>query len=631
MKFLLPSLLLAVAAHASAQIDMLTLREAARSRDLPRINQMLQGARGEVLEVYPQYYWYSLQLAQMNDSDLKPFFDRFEGMPMADRLRSDWLKELGRRQDWLAFDVHYAKADAPSVELQCLAGQSALAKGDLTAAVRLRPLWFSDQSRPESCGPVFDALFDAKQLDNDDVWVRVRMLLAANKPDLARQFASRVGTPAALAVKPIALAANSPDKALPKLTGNDRGTREAALFAIQRLARNDLDKAAGWLEKLGKDWPEADRRYGWQELAQIAARQHAPQASDWFERGGMKDLDEAGRFWAVRAALLAGDQKAILARINAMPADDLKLTVWRYWRAMALRAMDRHDEATPILADLAGGEDYYSLLARDALGSVADAPSPPITASEEIIRTVQQRPGIQRALALYAQDWRVEGQREWAWALRGLTPSEQVGAAIIAERNNLLDRMIYAAERTPGKVDPHLKYPTPHKELVQTESRGNGLDAAWVYGLIRQESRFMVAARSGVGASGLMQLMPATARWVASKLGIKHVTPADLNNIETNVRFGAFYLGYIQERLEGHAVLATAGYNAGPGRARNWQGNQPMDARVYIETIPFDETRDYVKKVMANAQHYGYLLGEPLTISQRLATIPPKGGSIDAP
>ncbi|WP_159666664.1 lytic transglycosylase domain-containing protein [Andreprevotia sp. IGB-42] len=631
MKSLLSILLITVAAQASAQLDLLSLRDAARSRDINRIAQLADASRGEVLEMYPQYYWYSLQLPQLNDSDLKPFFDRFEGTPLADRLRGEWLKELGKRQDWTAFDAHYLRADAPPIELQCFAAQSALAKADRNATLKLRPSWFSDQARPEACNPVYDALFEAKQLTNDDVWARIRLALAANKPDFARQLSARVGFPAALANRAITVAANTPEKALPKLAGNDRGTREAALFAIQRLARSDADKAAGWLGKLSRDWPEADQRYGWQELGQIAVRQHLPQANEWFERGGMSDLDESGRFWAVRAALLAQDPKTTLARIDAMPAEDLKLTVWRYWRAMALKSLNRVPEATVLLSELAGGEDFYSLLAKDALGSVAEAVTPPITTSEEQMRAVQQRPGIQRALALYDQDWRTEGMREWTWALRGLTPQEQVAAAQIAERNNLLDRMIFTAERTPGRVDPRLKYPTPYRPLVQAESRENGVDAAWVYGLIRQESRFMSTARSGVGASGLMQLMPATAKWVAGKLGMKGVSPSELNNIETNVRFGTFYLGYIQERLEGHPVLATAGYNAGPGRARNWQASQPMDAVIYIETIPFDETRDYVKKVMANAQHYGYLLGEQTTLAQRLATIPPKGGTVDAP
>ncbi|WP_051710657.1 lytic transglycosylase domain-containing protein [Andreprevotia chitinilytica] len=631
MKRLLALVLIVSSLPALAQVDLLTLREAVRARDIQKIAQMADANRGDLMEMYPQYYWYSLQLDKLNDSDLKAFFDRFDGTPLADKLRQDWLKELGKRQDWKTFDIQYAQLDSPSIELQCLAGQSALAKSDTTALVRLRPLWFTEQGRPESCAPVFDALFDAQQLSKDDVWARIRMALSANKADFARQLSARVGFPAALANRPITQAANTPDKVLPKLTGNDRGTREAALYAIQRLARSDADRAASWLEKLGQDWPEADRRYGWQELGEIAIKQHNPIANEWFERGGMAGLDESGRFWAVRAAIFARDPKTTLARIDAMPADDLKLTVWRYWRAVALKALNRPAEATPILAELASADDFYGLLARDAAGPLAQTPLPPVTATEQDIRNVQQKPGLQRALALYAQDWRPEGLREWAWGIRGLSPTEQVAAAMLAERNSILDRMIYTAERVPGPVEPRLRYPTPYRDIVERESQENGIDAAWVYGLIRQESRFMTVARSSVGASGLMQLMPPTAKWVAGKLGMKKVRPDELNQINTNIRFGTFYLGYIQDSLSGHPVLATAGYNAGPGRARAWQTDQTLDAVIYIETIPFDETRDYVKKVMANAEHYGILLGEKVTMSQRLSPIPPKGGAVDAP
>ncbi len=215
---------------------------------------------------------------------------------------------------------------------------------------------------------------------------------------------------------------------------------------------------------------------------------------------------------------------------------------------------------------------------------------------------------------------RSDAQREWRWAMRGRNDMELLAAAEIGRREAFYDMAIYSAERTKEEHDYSLRYLTPYRDITQRYARQLDVDDAWVYGLIRQESRFIIAARSGVGASGLMQLMPATAKWVAKKMGL---TSYSVTDIDTNVQLGTWYLRYVRDSLSGNEVMATAAYNAGPGRARAWQDGRPLDGTIYAETIPFSETRDYVQKVMANAAYYASTFGHAnISLKTRMGTIP---------
>jgi soluble lytic murein transglycosylase len=217
---------------------------------------------------------------------------------------------------------------------------------------------------------------------------------------------------------------------------------------------------------------------------------------------------------------------------------------------------------------------------------------------------------------------------EWDWAMRGMSDRQILAAAELARREDWNDRAIITAEKTRGEHDFDLRYIAPFRDLASAYAGSNGLDEAWVFGLMRQESRFVDYARSGVGASGLMQIMPATAKWIARQLGLGRKAHAGMNNPETNIRFGTYYLKHIYDSLDQSPVLATAGYNAGPGRARKWQGDVPLEGAVYVETIPFAETREYVKKVLANAMFYRNRFGgETRPLKDRLGIIAARAGN----
>jgi soluble lytic murein transglycosylase len=239
------------------------------------------------------------------------------------------------------------------------------------------------------------------------------------------------------------------------------------------------------------------------------------------------------------------------------------------------------------------------------------------------VAAISRTPGIARAIALQEMGLRNDSSQEWMWSIRDFADGQLLAAAELARRMEWYDRAISTAERTRELHDFELRFVAPYRELAQQAARENEIDEAWVFGLMRQESRFINFARSGVGASGLMQIMPATARWIARRLGIRRFDPSEMQEPAKNIQFGAYYLKHVQTSLDGSPVLATAAYNAGPGRAQRWRDTQPMEAAVYIESIPFTETRDYVKKVMSNAMYYAIRFGQPsVLLKDRLGSIP---------
>ena len=234
--------------------------------------------------------------------------------------------------------------------------------------------------------------------------------------------------------------------------------------------------------------------------------------------------------------------------------------------------------------------------------------------------------GLQRAIALFRLGWRPEAVPEWNFSLRGMNDRELLAAAALAREAHIYDRVVNTSLRTQSDIDFSQRFIAPFEGRVTEKAKLVNLDPAWVYGLIRQESRFITDARSHVGASGLMQLMPATAKWVAKKIGMADFTPGSVNDFDTNTVLGTSYLSMVLKDLGGSEVLASAGYNAGPGRPVQWRSKLlgPVEGAIFAETIPFTETRLYVKNVLSNAAYYAAMFtGQPHSLKQRLGTISP--------
>ncbi|HEX5698072.1 MAG TPA: transglycosylase SLT domain-containing protein, partial [Rhodoferax sp.] len=309
---------------------------------------------------------------------------------------------------------------------------------------------------------------------------------------------------------------------------------------------------------------------------------------------------------------------------------------WTYWRARALSALAKTpaDRVEPqrLLQSVAGVQGFYELLAQEELGLTITPPPPPEPLTEAEKAAASNNPGLQRALAAIAIGMRSDGVREWNYSTNlhtrgGMSDRELLAAADLACRNEVWDRCINTSERTKNVFDITQRFPMPHKQAVLNRTREIGLDPAYVYGLIRQESRFILDARSGVGASGLMQVMPATASWTARKMGMTGFRPHQITERDTNIAIGTGYLKLVLDDFSGSMPMAAAAYNAGPGRPRAWRGQAGapvLEAAIWAENVPFTETRDYVKKVLANTTIYAAMIsGKTQSLKARLGQVGP--------
>jgi soluble lytic murein transglycosylase len=269
---------------------------------------------------------------------------------------------------------------------------------------------------------------------------------------------------------------------------------------------------------------------------------------------------------------------------------------------------------------------FYGLLASEELGYVATLPPTTHTPSDEEVTAAQAHPGLARALELIRLGVRTEGVREWIFAIRPFNDQQLLAAAELALRAEIYDRAIHTADRTVRSHNFALRYPVPFRDMFRDYAKTHGVDEAFVLGLVRQESRFIAEARSSAGAAGVMQVMPNTARYVAGRMRMRGYRHKDIHDLETNITLGTGYLKLVLDQL-GHQVLASAAYNAGPSRARRWRDSRSLEGAIYAETIPFPETRDYVKKVMTNSVFYAAVLDKKLPpLKPRLGTIAPRTG-----
>ncbi len=291
------------------------------------------------------------------------------------------------------------------------------------------------------------------------------------------------------------------------------------------------------------------------------------------------------------------------------------------------RLRSEADDAELGFAELLLCDDFGRLAAEDLGLPTPLPPAPaPLTADER--RTARSHAGLARALQLIDLGLRSEGVREWNFSLRGMNDRALLAAAQEACDREVWDRCINTSERTRTEIDIAQRYPLPHRAELQREAQAAGLDAAYVYGLIRQESRFVLDARSHVGAAGLMQVMPATAKWTAKKVGLDY-NAERMHDRDFNLRIGTQYLKLVLDRFDGAQALAAAAYNAGPGRPARWRDGPVLDAAIWAENIPFNETRDYVRKVLLGGAVYAQVLGLPATrLRERLGvSVGPAGAS----
>jgi len=835
-------LLLAAPALADVDADFLAANDAFRAKNISKLKILAPRLKNTPLRAYVEYYQLSITLENADAKVIRQFLNQHEDNRLLDQLRGEWLKVLGKQQQWALFDEEYPLLLNEDTEVTCYSLQLRLLKRDQYALREARSLWFSGKRQPESCNIPFEAAISAGVITQQNINHRLRLALESGNVSLAKQLSTRLKGDSGISQKAIQEAAsgalrylkslklddfkalskirknvvkkdanksdevleqidvnqgiyqtagysfkdmlstenkvwhanfatgclklvseaavvefplsnfpeykpqgknsfesnscrntcgifslsarimrqNSKGESLISLSGmnvgninvadvdlmlanvepivdihnagrepsNDatlgwlgwrellariglgivddsemsetgigssvpslcdpctiageastltpmewnpklasEGQRTIVLFALQRLAKQSLDIAAARWEKIAPYFPAPEQHYLYGWLAYEAAREQDERALKWYKAAANTPLNERQLAWWVRAALRAQDWTEVLKSVNAMNEQQQTKPAWQYWKARALQTTGSTIEARKLFLSLSNENGFYGLLANEELAGTPVFRQAAVSygPDEQAIEKLLATPGVQRTIALYRMGMRNEALEEWRWVVFNLNDRELITAAEIARRHEMYDRAIGAADLTVRVHDFSLRYLAPYRDILQEYINEHGLEEAWVYGLMRQESRFVSSAKSSAGAAGLMQIMPATARWLAKKLRLKSYRESMIHQLETNLRLGTYYMKTILSQFDDSPVMATAAYNAGPRRARQWLNDKPMEGAIYAESIPFDETRDYVKKVMSNTMFYARQFNtSERTFKQRLGIVPGK-------
>jgi len=625
----------APALHAQTDAEFLAAKEAFERGERKKLDLLAPALSGHVLAPYVAYWQLKSGIDTADYVAVRAFLAQNANTPLAERLTIDWLKSLAKRGDWSRFALDYVPATGEDVELACYGIQYRRQRDGDAALGAAKALWPTGQATPDACEPLFQALFAKGELTDADRRARFRLAVENGNLRVAHAIAADFSAKEKVTSQQLAAIDKDAQRALAHgaFAWTSPAGQDLALYALERAARRDAEAAyPAWI-KWRDRIPVAAREYGNARVAYHGARQLLPAANGWYRDVGATPLTPDQQAWRVRAALRVSNWRDVRAAIERLPERDQQDAAWRYWKARALAATGDSAAADMLYATLATEVNFYGLLAAEARGRGAEQlallksdPRPP---TPEAFAAFGARPEVRRVLKLAELDMRPESQREWVYAVRGLDDDALLQAAEYARRYGLYDRAINTAERTVARHDYGLRYMMPFRSEFTAAARDQGVGEELLYGIARQESRFVPDIVSSAGAMGLMQLMPGTARWVAKQLARSDFRPAHVTKVDLNTQFGAYYFKYWQDRLDGLPALAAAAYNAGPGRAQAWRPSvTPLEGAIWVETIPFNETRDYVKKVLANAMIYTHALDRPYAaLSARLGTIAPKGAN----
>ncbi len=577
--------------------------------------------RSDLLAPWLDYWAVKPALTRMTQADFDDFAHRHPGTYALDRLRDDWLLELGRRQDWSDFArilPRFRMRDDPQVMCYDLQRRAEVNGEDTSAD--LLALWATQPGGGAGCNAAARSLLAEGRIDEAQLWSRLRAFFRSGHPKVALQFAPAL---APGAWRGIAAAIDDPDT-LVRTARRDGVSaegmqRELLVLALLRQGQQSPD---GVFALLASDTLRGLGARNRADIAFNAARSAAvglePNADAWFRRAASLDSryrpDPLTLDWMLRAALRAQDWRQVRRAAAWADGNQAQQPMWIYWRAIAERELGSRHVAHRLLKDIASPWTYYGQLATEALGQQVALPAAPDPLPARVVDAMAGQPGLARALDLFRLGIYGPAVREWNFTLAGRSERSIHAAAQLACAQQAWMLCISASEHTRGPVDWSQRYAMPYQNAVASAARTTGVSEAFIYGIIRQESRFAAQIQSWAGANGLMQLMPATAHWVAHKIGMDDYTRDRITDTGTNVTLGASYLGMLLQRFGGSEAMAAAGYNAGPGRpARWWQqddaGSRAMAGAIFAENIPIAETRNYVQRVLANATVYAIRLG----------------------
>lgn len=618
---------------AAADIEAQRADFVAAERALAQNDQQRFAALARGLEDYPLYPYLrhaelTERLHELPRAEIRDFLQRYDETPLAWQLRGRWLRLLAAKGLWQDYLVDYRPTS--NVTLQCRQLQALIRTGRADAALtKVEALWLHGSSRPKACDPAFEHWLQAGNPGREVAWKRIALAMEAGNPGLARYL--RRFLPAserAWVDYWITLHRHPARLQQPGAPGNAHPyLRRMQAHALRRLAARDPDQALALWRRLAADadFAEVDKQRVTVRLAAALFDQPGEQTRRFFEELEPRSADRKLHELRLRAALAEGDWHAYLRWHAAMPPALRNDSRWQYWLARALAATGEQQAADAIYRRLAEERSYHGFLAADRIGLPYRLSHSSVPASAQQLEQLATTPAMQRSRELLALGRTLEARREWYRATQNLDEDGLQAAAKLADSWDWHGQAILTVAQGRHWDDLELRFPLAYRDAVEQQAQRQSLDPAWVYAVVRQESAFMADARSHVGATGLMQLMPATARRVARRLE----TPIRLNSTqlrepELNITLGSAYLREVLEHLFHNPILATAAYNAGPHRVRKWLPDAPMAGDLWVELVPFYETRKYLRRVLTYTAIYQARMGrEPVRLLEHMSTVQP--------
>ncbi len=590
------------------------------------------------LRAYPlwpflEYEMLKRKLSTLSAQQVEQFSNANDINIVSRDLKKAYLSVLAKKARWDEY-LRLSRGLALDTSDRCLKIRAQLKNGSDIDELNdsIAAIWNKGASLPDACDPLFSAWHKGGGMTTARVFERVESAIRAGNPKLAG-YLGRTWLAAAdrkwvdrwisMRQTPLKQLARNDWKADPTIA------TPLLRYGIRRAALRDYDQAESrvseWIERY--NLTEQDQAWIASKVGLAAATDFHPSAVRWLARVPDAHSNASVREWRIRAALRGGDFKRAGEFIGRLTAAEQAKSKWRYWRARVLASEGQTDEAQKIYRELAGTRNFYGFLAADIIGSDYVMNHFAIAADDEALQALTRSPELIIARELFFADETFMARRQWTHALGRLSNDDMQRAAVLADRWGWHDRAIITAGRSGYTSDLDIRFPILHREMVEKQAKRQRLDPGWVYGVVRQESAFNPEARSSVGALGLMQLMPKTGRRVGRKLELSIKSNKAILNVDNNITLGTAYLRMVLDRNLGHIALATASYNAGPHKVVRWlpEADQ-LPADIWIETIPYSETRNFVKNVLAYTAVYETRMGgEQRRLSQRLpAVLPPE-------
>lgn len=576
--------------------------------------------------------WFRASIRKADPDDIETFLERFGTLKSARELRYRYALHLARRgrldEFMRIYRPFYQGIGAARLDCIALHAEIEAGNGDRIAQ-RGRQLWLTGKSQADECDPVFDWMREQGLLTADDYRARFELAVEAREFTRARWLARSLDQAYLDQANGWLRARSRPEQfidAHARRADNDV-TRAQLVYAIERITYRDPEQALELWERLENTqaFPAPSRNATLRHIALWTARDNLPGAYALLTSLPLEVQDEEVMRWRARVSLRAEHWTELLDDIATMTAAERDSEQWRYWRGIALARSGRDAAAQATLQPLAASRSYYGFLAADELGIPYAFAHDALQANESVIDALSQRQDLLRARELYIVGLDSRGRSEWDAAIAGLSAAEKAQAAILAQRWGWHSRAIATAANVGHYDDLALRYPLPFRQSFEQHASSASIPTTWALGIARSESLFMRDVRSRAGAIGVMQLMPATGRQVAREIKLAYAGLDTLTDPNLNIRLGTSYLGSMAARYDGNHVLATAAYNAGPHRVDSWlPRSSVVDARIWIENIPFNETRKYVRRVLAaDAIFHWRLTGEMRRLSDRLPQVRP--------